>query len=295
MLVVRFFVLVAVLVVTLTSFDVAHAAGSDPAAAEALFRAGREAMKRGDPQTACARFGESHRLDPAPGTLLNLAECDEILAKLATAWAHLREAIDGMQPNDDRIPDAKRKVLELEPRLPRVVIRLASGAPPSSKVTRDGVDVGPGSFGVPLPVDPGRHTVLVTAPGFADRRYDIVTAERTETELVVDVGATMKPVSSPTSSPRETTAGGRTPGWILLGASLVAVGVGTATGVLAIDRNQSMSDHCDATRVCDGIGVAAASEGRTFDVASTVSFVAAGVLAGSGLYWLFTHPASARR
>ena len=58
----------------------------DPAAAEALFEAGRQAATRGDWTTACPKFAESQRLDPAPGTLLNLADCEEHLGHLASAW-----------------------------------------------------------------------------------------------------------------------------------------------------------------------------------------------------------------
>jgi len=294
------------LALVLTAGGRARAGGSDPAGAEALFRAGREAMKRGDAPTACARLAESHRLEPAPGTLLNMAECEEAQGKVASAWAHLREAIDGLPANDDRLADAKKKALELEARLPRIVIRLASGAPPSSRVTRDGREVGAASFGVAIPVDPGTHTVLVAAPGRVDRRYDVVTAEGAETVLVADAGvvATAGASGGPLGSAdpgtrererdREESGGSRAPGWILLGASLVGVGLGSVTGVLAIDRDGTMNDHCDAARLCDGTGVAAASEGRTFDVVSTVSFVAAGVLAGAGLYWLFTHPTAAK-
>ncbi|MFO0567610.1 MAG: hypothetical protein U0263_18270 [Polyangiaceae bacterium] len=55
------------------------AQGRDATAAEALFNAGRDAVKAGDYPTACAKFRESNRLDPAPGTVLNLADCEEHL------------------------------------------------------------------------------------------------------------------------------------------------------------------------------------------------------------------------
>src|SRR5262249_55537702 len=49
----------------------------DPAAAEALFRQGRQAMEAKDFATACPKFAESQRLDPAVGTLMNWATCEE--------------------------------------------------------------------------------------------------------------------------------------------------------------------------------------------------------------------------
>src|SRR5262245_31877335 len=61
-------------------------------AAEALFEEGRSALAAGDLDLACARFRESNRLDPAVGTVLNLADCEEKRGKLATAWTLFRRA-----------------------------------------------------------------------------------------------------------------------------------------------------------------------------------------------------------
>ena len=67
-------------------------------AAEALFSAGRADVERGDYASACPKFADSQRLDPAPGTLINLADCEEHVGQLARAWQHWREAIaDYMQ------------------------------------------------------------------------------------------------------------------------------------------------------------------------------------------------------
>src|SRR5512140_3616222 len=48
----------------------------DPARAEQLFREAREAMSRGENERACRLFAESNALDPADGTLANLAMCE---------------------------------------------------------------------------------------------------------------------------------------------------------------------------------------------------------------------------
>src|SRR5262249_37699734 len=101
----------------------------DPAAAEALFRAGREAAEHGDSETACARFHESFRLDPAPGTLLNIATCEEALHRLAQAWEHYRRMLDEIEPNDPRRATVRERLAALEPRVPRLTITERPGTP----------------------------------------------------------------------------------------------------------------------------------------------------------------------
>ena len=65
----------------------------DPAAAEALFREGRTAAQKKDFTTACAKFRESNRLDPAVGTVFNIADCEERLGRLATSWTLFQEVV----------------------------------------------------------------------------------------------------------------------------------------------------------------------------------------------------------
>ena len=60
---------------------------TDKVAAEALFEEGRRLVAAGSFVDACPKFADSQRLDPSPGTLLNLASCYEKLGRSATAWA----------------------------------------------------------------------------------------------------------------------------------------------------------------------------------------------------------------
>src|ERR1041384_7022387 len=71
----------------------ARAEPDSVAAAETLFREGREAVKRADYAVACPKFQESQRLDPAIGTLLNLALCEESWGGLADARLPLGQVL----------------------------------------------------------------------------------------------------------------------------------------------------------------------------------------------------------
>src|SRR6266851_1461448 len=97
---------------------IALAAPRDPAAAEALFRAGRAAADKGDYVTACPKFEESNRLDPEVGTVFNLADCDEHLGKIASAWQLFKEVEQRLSASDERASIASSRAASLEPKLP---------------------------------------------------------------------------------------------------------------------------------------------------------------------------------
>lgn len=141
---------------------------SEKAAADALFDAARTLMKQGNYAEACPKLADSHRLDPGTGTLLNLGRCYALNGQTASAWTTYREAAARARAEGqtEREALAREEASKLEPRLTRVVINVSKeAAAPGLAVLRDGQSLPQGSWGVPLPVDPGEHTVTATAPG----------------------------------------------------------------------------------------------------------------------------------
>lgn len=134
------------------------------AAAELAFREGRQLMNQGRYQEACPKFEESQRLDPAPGTQLNLADCYEKQGRTASAWETFRAAEaaahDSGQP--DFASEARRRAVALEPRLCKLAL---SAAQPVAglEVALDGEPVTE-LIGSAVPVDPGEHAVTASAP-----------------------------------------------------------------------------------------------------------------------------------
>jgi hypothetical protein len=141
------------------------------AEAEKLFLQGRELLKQGHVAEACARFEASHELDPAPGTLLNLALCREEQGKVASAWALYREtalqaALEG-QARHEAVARARAQALEAE--LPRLIIEVAETSQVSGLVIeREGVAVDAALLGKVVYVDPGAHRVVARAPGYKE-------------------------------------------------------------------------------------------------------------------------------
>lgn len=280
-------------------------------AAEQLFRDGRAAMKKGDYERARTMFTESQRLDPAAGTLLNLAVAEEKLGKLASAWEHSGAALEGFAASDERIAVAKKLHEDLEGRLARLTLTTASPLPPGTKVLVDGTELSPASLGVALPQDPGPHRVVVRAPDHADREFALTLAERAsrtqalELGEVIEIPATPKvpivPAASSTPQPAPAPAPvdkeqdtSRTVGWVLTAAGGVGLVVGGITGLMTIGRKSTADSHCDAVD-CDSEGYDASQQGRTLGTVSTVAFVAGAALAVGGVSILLFAPKSQTR
>src|SRR5262249_25073794 len=141
--------------------------------AEALFKKGVDDMAAGHYDTACPALAESNRLDPRPGTLFTLAECHAKAGNVATASAlyedYLR-AFAGLSQalkmrHWERSKAAKAQKEALAPQIPELTLVLPSGAPPGTRVTRNGVELSAASLGMALPVDPGEQVVQVQRPG----------------------------------------------------------------------------------------------------------------------------------
>jgi hypothetical protein len=276
----------AVFVAMTAGSSAAVAQRSDPAAAEALFREGRAAADAGDHATACKKFKESNRLDPAPGTVFNIADCEEKLGHLATAWTLFREVAQRLKSDDDRTAIATSRSAALEPRLPRLSIVLAPDAPPGARVFRDGVELQAGAFDTALPVDPGKHLLAVEAPQH----------ERAEATVSLREGeAKRETLSAGKPAPASGHGGARrTVGFVIGGLGLAAAGVGAVTGILVLDRKSTVDDNCDAAKRCNPTGAEAADSGRTLAPISTVSLVAGGVALAAGVVLVLTSGSSDR-
>jgi hypothetical protein len=258
----------------------------DAAAAEALFRQGREASEAGDHRTACEKFKESNRLDPAVGTVFNIADCEEKLGRLATAWTLFQEVAQRLPTNDDRHAIAKSRASALEPRLPRLTVKLGGDVPPGTLVERDGVELGAASLDTALPVDPGPHSVRVSAPGRKAGVFRVVLRESEVRTLDVEAGPALdSPGGEPAGggTPEPSSSGTRTLGYVLGGIGIAGLGVGVVTGVMVLDRKSTADDNCPEKR-CNQQGFDAAESGRTLGVVSTAGFVVGAVGLAAGAY-----------
>jgi serine/threonine-protein kinase len=268
--------------------------------AEELFHQGQTLMKEGDYDAACPKLQESERIDPATGTLLNLAVCHEAQGRTATAWAEYQEASERARRDGraDRVQYADARIAELEPQLVRLTISLPpSHAVKDLLVRLDGQPVGQASYNVPFPIDPGGHTIGASAPGrvsweiLVDVAADQVSAEVSIPELELAAAeppvAIVPPVSTSLSPERDGNAPQKEPGFfdalsttqtVSLGfgaAGVVGVGLGTGFGITALVKSNKADcpdRDCQSSEDLELYG-----EAQSWGNRSTTAFVAGAV------------------
>lgn len=236
---------------------------SGAAIAEAAFQEARELLKTKQFAQARAKFAESQRLDPKPGTLLNLALCDIELEMFATAWAELSSAlaIAMREGQTDRIDFAREQLVVVEKRLAKVVIRVDGASPQGLAITVDGRSFDAAAMvGVPLPLDPGDHLLGASAPGKIGWSKTVsVPKEKAEIEVTVPVLQDAVVVAPP-PAPGASTHGPQTPApaadtsgvdphfLVYGGFGVGAAGfiVGTIAGVATLSKASDLEKACNS-------------------------------------------------
>lgn len=264
--------------------------------AETLFQEGRRAATAKEWDKACRLFAESHRLEPAPGTLLNLGDCEENRKRYGAAIDQFETAARLFRAGDDRIEYAQGRAKALRSRMPRLTLRLHEKPTSDVTITLDGSKFD--KWGTPTAVDPGSHQILVSATGYTDARTTVRLGDNESREIELSVGLPIsagaatpaQPVdatatsAAPTSPPPVTMDGSpasttRILGYGLLGLGAVGVGVGIFGGIKVIDSKSTVDANCSPT--CNAAGNEAKSSGRTWSAIGTASLVT-GVLAMGG-------------
>lgn len=316
----------ALLIASAALYSPAAPAQNTKAVAESLFQAAKKLMADKKYADACPKFAESQKLDPAPGTLLNLARCYEAMGKTASAWAEYKAAaaLAGQLGQKDREDGARELAQKLEPKLSKLTINAA--ATPGLVVKSDGLEIGAATFGTALSIDPGEHVIEATAPGHEPWTAKVVvgpngdakttsipplvkkaepgplpTATATAAVTVAPTAPTATATATPTttvtappsstsdSPPPEGSNSMRTASYVLMGAGLVGIGVGAVFGGLAAsDIGNATSDPTLCPdKVCTPAGRAVVDDASTKALISTIALPVGLAAAGAGVVLFF--------
>ena len=291
----------------------------DKAAADAAFDQGKRLMAAHSYAEACQKLSESLRRDPGVGTMLGLADCFEKNGQSASAWAQFREAAAvAARKSDPREKVARENVERLAPTLSKLTVQVPREADVRGLgVKRDGVDLGRAIWGVDVPLDPGVHTIIASAPGRREWQASVTIAPVAGTQSVTipvleeapvavlarggaPAAASARDGSSPSdsgASPASRSDGGRTQRYVGIGVAIggaVGVAIGAVLGLGAKSKlDASNADgHCAPAGDCDATGLSLRSDAKGAALGSTIGFVvgAAAIAGGAVLYFTAPHP-----
>lgn len=279
---------------------------SDKALAESLFQEGKRLMTAKKWAEACPKLAESERLDPATGTLLNLAVCHEGEGRTATAWVEFNDALSDARKEKraERVKLAQDHIAKLEQRLSRISVTVTPDARvPGLTVTRNGISIPEAAWGTSVPVDPGLQSIKATAPGKKawENRINLGDAEtRTVAVPMLEVdpfartakaGGDEKPSPSQ-PEPREPPGNRRTIGYVVGGAGVVLLAVGGYFGLRTLSQKSDSDTHCPGS-VCDAQGVSASEDAHRSANLANVGVGLGLVAAGVGTWLVLTSTSDA--
>lgn len=284
------------------------ARADDEAASTELFNAGRDLMKQGDYAAACPKLAESVRLKATVGALAKLAACEEHEKRMVSAFTRWQQALNvARATGDERTADVERELARVDHVVPKVRVTAAQALPAGAVLQIDDTSLGAASLGVPLPVEPGTHTIQASATGkktwsstfqtAADGSTRDVTVPALENAPSAAPPPATPPAPATTPAPAPPSAPGSAPSsssspWPTIGLVTAGVGVATAAaggvaGFVAMGKRNDA--HCQGTSCPDGSSAATLTGAKSAADWSTVLLVAGGVLAASGTtIWLVT-------
>jgi hypothetical protein len=270
--------------------DASSVAASEP------FEHGRALVRDGRYSEAVPFFLESIKRERSVGALLNLADCYVRLGKSASALARYREAVAlATERKDDRAAAARAAAAELESRLVSISLKIdpRDASLPGLSVLLDGNLVGAAERSQPIPVDPGEHVVIATAPQKTKFEARVTVARKAETVTIalLDVPPETPSGSSTTDAAERPASGWRTVGLVTAGVGVAAAAVGVAFGLSAASTRRDLDQKCPGYPKCPGVHDPALDslndKGETSALLATLFVAGGGALIGTGaILWL---------
>jgi len=263
--------------------------------ADTAFDEGRELFEQGRFKDACDKFELSMRLDPSPGTLLNLGNCYEPQGDLLRALSTFEQALTDAQRTADKkrrqvwSDASKERIQSLGKRIPELSI---DGAEPGSSVLLDGQPFQ--RLGESLRQNPGHHQLEVSAPGKRTytKGFELPEGQRLgihlpplerEAPVAAEPPPAAMPVSAPPVEPPPQRHFGIWP-YVAGGSGAALIGTSVVTGLLASSKAKRLEQECSG-KTCDPSLESVKNSAASLAVATDVLWISGAVILGFGPIW----------
>lgn len=271
----------------------AAGAAAQGSPAEAIFLQGKDAMDAGRHDEACALFEKSYTMEGRAGALLSWADCEEHRGRYATALRLWQEGSGKVTGDAERAKFVAGRIDKVRPKVSRLIVRVEDPAATGATITVDGKAATSGGEGMPL--DPGKHVVVATAPNRASEEATVdlsigetetlsvlATSSTTTTPPPVVPDPTLPNPEPPDPTPRADSGpnGLVIGGWVTgaIGAAGLLAFAGTGAAVLATCDESGMNAEGEDV---EGSGCPEGSQGLLIGNAVSLGVGAAGVAVGA--------------
>jgi tetratricopeptide (TPR) repeat protein len=257
---------------------------TDGEAALAAFREGEALYALGHFREALETFEKAYKLKPVQGLLFNIAQCHRQLKQFELAVTTYRSFIR-LAPDNPQVPKAKTLIEECE-----AVLTAQQGAVSALPLDSSGRD--PGAKPIPIRVPPPK----VDAPLAPVTPPPSTTPAAASPPAIATAPAPKEPPralpasSGPAAPPesvrppeRRTASGTRTVTWITAGTAVVALGAGTAFGLMSKSTASSISSQQHSRAEVDALQSQLSSQGTK---ANLLLLSGAALAVGAGVFYL---------
>jgi len=242
---------------------------ADRARADALLKSGEAKLAAGDANGALADYLAADSILGTPVTRVGVGKAQAGMGQLLEANETLggvkRMPVAVAEPAafKDARDEAERLSAALFERVPRLTL-VVSGLPQgtAASVTVDHEPLRPEQLAVALPLNPGEHSIIAKATGFAPIEQQIKLAERERRNLdlafqpiVAAAPPAPKPTPLPPSAPPAPSAepsdadSGVSPAlWVGVGVAAAGIVAGTVAGIVAGSRASDLKERCRDNR-----------------------------------------------
>lgn len=306
------FVVLALLLVSMSSSVHAADNPTDEQKAMALFDQGRKLAKDGKCSEAITPLLESIRYAEGVGALLNLGHCYEAQNKTATAYRYFLRAQEVAIARDDKRKDeAKERVKTIEKDLSTLTIHVPASLRTSTTdihISVDGDVWASERWDTAVPIDPGAHEIEIAMASRPKEKSTVNVRDkgdrvsfRVSTPAAGEASPSPAPASS-SSTKHEgppSSSSQRTLGLVTGGVGIGGLMLGTIFGVLSLNAHSTVIGRCSTYPKCPESDRAELenlnSRAETTGNISTISFVAGAALLALGAALFFTAPASSSK
>jgi hypothetical protein len=213
--------------------------------ARAQFQRAIEQEQAGNYTQALEQFRDVGQVRMTPQVRFHIATCEEKLGRLVTALGGYELALaDAETVGEDFKNEVDAAVTRLRASIPKLLIQRGAGAD-AAVIELDGVALGASSVGVPVPLDPGPHSVNAKAPGYEAFSQTVTINENEQKTVDIELTAEPEPAAAaPTGRNPQTVDLNGKPNKKLIPYVIGGVGVVSliGSGVLFGLRQSTLSD-----------------------------------------------------